>query len=57
MKINNNKKTPAHKNGDKNVENSRGYTDKIARTRAVNQPRMLKEYQMNAMVMYYGPEV
>ena len=32
-----------------------GYAYKIARTRAVNQPRMLTEYQMNVMAMYYGP--
>ena len=29
----------------------------ITRTRAVNQPRMLKECQINAMAMCYGPEV
>ena len=35
----------------------RGYTYKFASTRAVNQPRMLKEYQMNAMAICYGPEI
>ena len=30
---------------------------KFACTRAVNQPRMLKRYQMNAMTMYYDPKV
>ena len=30
---------------------------KIACTRAVNQRKMLKRYQMNAMAMYYDPKV
>ena len=37
--------------------NNRGYTYKIACTRAVNQPRMLKGYRKNAMAICYGPEV
>ena len=30
---------------------------KIACTRAVNQPMMLKEVQMNTMSLYFDPEV
>ena len=30
---------------------------KIACTKAVNQPRMLKRYQVNALTIYYEPKV
>ena len=30
---------------------------KIACTRAIYQPRVLKMYQMNALTMYYDPKV
>ena len=31
--------------------------NKIACTKAVNQHRMLKRYQMNALTMYYDPKI